>query len=342
MPLCPRLGVRAVAVAAPLVLLLAGLQALPANDVLRMFPPERRALIATGVPVIDVPSEKGADFAVRGAVRTVADFDRLVTWARAVEHLYGGRYVPLVRRFSNPPVIEDLSTLVLDDDELEDLRDCRPGHCGVKLGAEDMALIASRIDAAGRGWKEAAQRAFREVMLSRAQTYLSRGLSGLPAYADHKSAEDPVEETTVLVESLRADPLCTPRVSRFVLEFPRIEPEVESFLYWSKDLLGDAKPILSVTHLAIVDEPDRAAATIVATQIFATHYLLASISLTSIRPTEEPGLQYLVYSRRSRTDVFDGAFGGLVRRMVAKRVRADGPAVLEQLRRKIESGYPPR
>ena len=52
------------------------------------------------------------------------------------------------------------------------------------------------------------------------------------------------------------------------------------------------------------------------------------------------GRRHLVYLRRSRVDVFQGTFGGLVRRMVNKRVTAEGGAVLESLRLKLEGGLP--
>jgi hypothetical protein len=76
------------------------------------------------------------------------------------------------------------------------------------------------------------------------------------------------------------------------------------------------------------------------TQVFATHYITASLSLTSI--VHEPGTaaNYLVYARRTRADVFHGRLGGLLRRIAQKRIRAEGPAVLEGLRRNSRAACP--
>ena len=56
----------------------------------------------------------------------------------------------------------------------------------------------------------------------------------------------------------------------------------------------------------------------------------------------ETAANYLVNARCTRADVFHGTSGGLLRRIAQKRIRAEGPAVLEGLRRKLESGMPAR
>jgi hypothetical protein len=42
-----------------------------------------------------------------------------------------------------------------------------------------------------------------------------------------------------------------------------------------------------------------------------------------------------------RTDAFEGLFGRFVRHMVEGRIRAEAPAVLDALRRKLEADDPP-
>ena len=76
-------------------------------------------------------------------------------------------------------------------------------------------------------------------------------------------------------------------------------------------------------------------------QVFATHYLSASLSLTSVTAPVRSGDRYLVYTRRSHVDLLQGFWGGLTRRIVESRVRSDGPAVLDLIRRRLESGEPP-
>jgi hypothetical protein len=129
-------------------------------------------------------------------------------------------------------------------------------------------------------------------------------------------------------------------VARFLRAFPASGGDGESFFYWSKDLLGDAKPIVSITHLSILPASGYEPTIVVASQVFATHYLNASLSLTAVTDCAGDGRRHVVYLRRSRVDVFQGAFGSLVRRVVNKRVRAEGRPVLESFRMKLERGLP--
>ena len=307
----------------------------------RFVPPDiDRARLETGDAVFVILPAEGSDLAVVGMARTRAGGGRLVSWMRAVEHVFRGRYVLAVGRFSHPPRLADLDALALDDQDLEDVRDCSPGDCALKLAAAEIEQIRAAADAAGHAWRPAVQAAFRQVVLARAQSYLADGLARAPAYHDQRDPVSPLAEYDEVAARFDLEPLYGGRVLPYLRAYPDVsEPGVESFLYWSKETLGTGKPIVSVTHTTVFrgagpEEPTAVAAR----QVFATHYLTASLSVTAVMESQ-PG--YLIYLRRSRTDAFDGLFGPLVRRMVERRIRADAPAVLEALRQKLEAGDPP-
>ena len=315
----------------------ADLHGYPAKDPLSMFSPERRAAILAGAAVVEVESGSGSDIAIAGAARTSATGLTLASRSRDIERLHGGRHVPMIRRFSSLPTPVDLDTLMLEEEELEDLRDCRPGRCALKLSADDIAEVQRRIEAAGRDWKRGALEGVREVLLARVRTYLDRGFAGLSPYHDQNVPVDAAREFREVMSRFERDPLLTPRIRRYLERFPHEVIDGEAFVYWSKDLLGDAKPIVSLTHLAIFRETDAEPATVVAAQISATHYLTASLSLTAVVAGEADAERYLRYARRSRVDVFEARFGGFIRRMVARRVRGDGPPLLDRFRRTLEA-----
>lgn len=312
-----------------------------AFDVLAPFSPAKRSAIEAGRAVVELTADSNADVALIGAVRTIADDARLVAWFREVERLQQGKYIPVVRRFSNPPRLEDLSELELDEGDLEDLRDCRPGHCDLKLAGYEMARIRAAIDAAGDDWQPAAQQAFRQVVLARALAHIRGGFANALPYEDHKVRALPGSEFDYLLAGCRLPGFRMKPVAAHLRAYPRADDGVETFLFWSRDMLGDLKPVVSITHVSIVasarpDEP-----TIIASaQVYASHYLTASLSVVAVTREAGDG-RYLVYARRSRGDLFTGPFGGWIRRIVQKRVRAEGPGVLDGLRRKIEAGPPP-
>jgi hypothetical protein len=307
--------------------------------------PAERSKAATGGAVLTIVPARGRDLAVYGVVRTNAAPDRLVTWTRAIEQLYQGRYMPALGRFSNPPQLADLTALSLGEEDLNDLRACRVGDCAVKLSAPEIERLRQAAVSGGAEWRPALQEAFRRVVLDRAQEYLAGGLAASLPYGDHKKPVSPQAEFDEIAARIGFEALYDARVLSYLRAYPAGSGNgVESFLYWSQETLGGGKPIISVTHVAIFrslgDGPSDAV--VAGRQIFATHYLTGSLSLTAVATGagETPG--YLMYIRRSRTDAFDGPFGRFVRHMVEKRIRADGPPVLDTLRRKLEGGDPNR
>jgi hypothetical protein len=329
-----------VAMAAVPVLLAATRDIDPGADPLTVLSPAGRAKLTRGEPVVEIPRLQGDDIAITGAVPTSADSERLVAWSRQITALYRGKYVPLTERFSNPARLEDLASLTLEDEELEDLRDCRPGRCKLKLSAAEVRQVRSAIDAAGDEWRRAAMDAFRAAMLARARAFQAHGFHGVQLYEDDKEPVDPAAEFRILLERFGGDPLFTPRLADHLRTFRAGAPEVESFVYWSKDLLGDAKPIVSITHVSILHGTAGAPTIVAATQIYASHYLNASLSLTAVYRCPQDGRRYLFYLRRTRADVFSGTFGGLIKRIVTRRIRTEGPPLLAGFRDKLERGVP--
>jgi hypothetical protein len=218
---------------------------------------------------------RGRELAVVAATPTTAPPDRLIAWMRRIEVLQRGRYVPDVARFSTPPRLEDLDALTLDDTDFEDIRNCRPGDCGLKLSSAEIRRLR-HLDR-HPGWERAVEDEFRRALLERARCYLAEGDFGLPLHEDDSTAVAAAIRFATLMDHLG---LISPRLP-------------------GKD--G------AVAVTAIVGSPARS---------------------------------YLVYSFRSDVDVLAGVFGGLVRRVIERRVQEEAPTVLSGLRVRLESGDP--
>jgi hypothetical protein len=295
-----------------------------------------------GESIVELMPADEKEVAVRAATRTTAQPAQLIEWTRHIEELHKGRYVAAIGRFSNPPRLEDLEALSIDDEDLVDLRRCRPGKCGVKLSDAEIARVREAIAEAGVEWKTAAQQTFRTIVLARAERYLAEGHTPAVSYHD---AKKPVlldsEFAAIASEVSLAHPRLFP-LTNYLSLYPQGDATgVESFLYWSKESLG-AKPIVSVTHVAMIESRDeRIREAIVAKkQVYASHYILASLSFTAISSSPNGTHRYLVYLNRSRSDVFDGIFGGFIRRTIARRLRSEAPQALQALRQRLESAPP--
>jgi hypothetical protein len=187
-----------------------------------------------------------------------------------------------------------------------------------------------------------AQRAFREVVLGRVAGYLAEGHSPSASYHDER---EPVfldaEFAAIASEVALTQPHLFALTNYLSLYPTGDDTGVESFFYWSKESLG-AKPIVSITHVAMMTNPGAPIpeALVARKLVYASHYITASLSFTAIGGAPGGPGRYLVYLNHSRSDVLDGMFGGLIRRIVERRLKAEGPQVLDTIRRKLESAAP--
>jgi hypothetical protein len=312
------------------------------RDVLGCFPPAKQAAISSGRAVVDVAHVEDVDLAVIGAARTTAGGDRLLAWFREIEQMQTGSYVRIVRRFSDPPRLADLSAFALSDQDLESLSECRPARCDIKLSAGEMAALQESIRIAGRRWKPAVQDTFRRLMLDRASRYLAGGFTAALPYEDQEQPMRLGDEFEFLLRDWHPVAVGMPAPAAYLRtpEGSRWAPARESLLYWSMDSYDGAKPVFSITHATLFDGGGKGPSIVTAVQVYASHYLTASVSLTAITVPSTEGARYLVYSRRSRADLFRGTFGGWLRRIARRRIGIEGAAALDQLRVKLETGVP--
>jgi hypothetical protein len=179
-------------------------------------------------------------------------------------------------------------------------------------------------------------------VLERVRAFSLNGHAALSDYADHR---DPVSPQATFSALMRQFPFLQEHFPDFVKRFDPVTgaapSSVESFAYWSKEQF-DAKPVISATmvHIFRGDDDTTPGALVVSTQIFATHYVNGSVSVTAL-VRDHPGSQlYLAYLNRSDLDVLSGLWGGLVRMVLERRLKAEAPGVLETLRARLETGPP--
>jgi hypothetical protein len=276
------------------------------------------------------------------ATRLNAPPDALVAWTRAIAELKRSEFVLAIGRFSDPPGPSDLAGLTLDQRDLDAIRQCRPGNCGLKLPAGDIESLTGAVATAGAEWRDAAQREFRRLLAERVVQYRAGGLTALPSPADRTKSRRPDDALSAIMEQ---SPYLgkLPQVVAWLKNYPHADSAVESFFYWSKEHYGDGKPVVSITHVGIVrPEPDhRLPAILVAgKQIFATHYLEGGLGLTMIVRDARNGAPYLVYVNRSQVDMLRGFFGAFVRGVLEDRVERQAPLIVRGLRARLESGSP--
>lgn len=292
--------------------------------------------------VSDTLDTKGREVALFVAGAIDVEPGQLIRKIRDIEALRTGRIVPLVRRFSDPPVLEDLDKLVLVEQDLQAIAECEPGDCGMKLSAPEIDRLQRTIASAGEGWKPAVQREFRLIVLGRVQTYLARGRRDLPDYHDKDEPVSPGTTFSALLTGFDFLREAQPEFVRYLNEFPGMPLEgVESFLYWSIEVYAP-KPVITVWQEHILRrtaDPGEAEVLVAGTQLFATHYLDGAVSLTVLaRDDHDPERRYLTYVSRVSVDVLDGFMAGVRRFFLERRLRSDSRKLFDAQRRRIEEG----
>jgi hypothetical protein len=304
--------------------------------------PSDRQRLDRGEVIVRVLPGRDNQLAVFAASRLDAEPESLVHWTGAIEQMKKGPFVLAIRRFSDPPVLSDLDGLMLDDVDVEAIRQCRRGECGVKLSENEIEVLRSAAEASGAGSRAAVQREFRRVLFNRVTRYRHEGLAGLPPYVDRPEPSVPRDAFAALVERSPHLRNHVPAITDALGRYPKAAlPSVDSFLYWSKEHYGRGKPVTTITQVHIVrpGDPPLPAVMVLSQEIFASHYRTGSLGMTAFVVGRDDA-RYLVHLNRSQLDMLRGMFGGIVRSVLEGRLASEAKPAMATVKGRLESGHP--
>jgi hypothetical protein len=281
-----------------------------------------------------------------GAVRIDVPQEFFVAQFRDIEKFKKGRFVPEVKKFSDPPSPEDLKGLSLELGEIESLKRCRVHDCPVKLPAESMESFQRQIDWKAPDYREKAVELLQQILLRRAQAYLASGSGTLGRYDDKKYSLDLAAEFRGLLDQSPYLAEYVPEFDHYLHEYPGVRLEgAEHFMYWSKEkYTQDAKAVTAITSTSIYRQEDTPGKPFLITsqQIYASHYFEGSLGVALlVDASEDPTTPriYLVNLNRSRIDFLRGFFAFLIRGTIARRLQSEMKNVMGSLKKKMEASY---
>ena len=295
------------------------------------------ARVASGTAVAKTIAADSDEVAIAGAIfmnltRAVylEKFKDIASFKRAPAVLAIGR-------FSSPPSAADMKAFTLPRDDAEDLRQCRPGNCDVRMDREGIQKLAA-ADPNGGAAGESISVALREHLASYAANYLERGDAGLMVYAD-RSKPHPITPHLRLI--LQRSPYFDRELTALKQDVAAFQglasSRNEHFVYWSQEKIAGT-PVLSLTH-AVIGSPAEGLSAVATRQIYASHFFHASLGLTLIADTNGPKGQgvTVTYINRSRVDAFSGLLGPVKRLPVRSRARGTAERLLNGLRARLEA-----
>jgi len=240
-------------------------------------------------------------------------------------------------RFSTPPRVEDLGSLTLSDRDIEDLKTCSVGDCKLKLSAAMIRRFQKSIDWTAVDYYDQANRLFRLMIVEYVSEYLQRGDAALIEYAD-QSARVPLarEQASLLTNLLYVDD-AAPEFVHQLKAFPRSSGPVEHSLTWTTINFG-LKPVLVIndvsTYRSEVDGVPRVL--VLSKQIYADHYIDASLSLTAVIGDHSGTSSHLLYVNHSRAGALASMFSKFKRQIVEGKSTDNLEDLLQQTRLNID------
>jgi len=312
----------ATAVMAVALLLNAHASAPPAVDLLLAgefgFDKAQIDEIRRGRPVaVSLPAPIDREFVAAGAVRIETPVERLLDRFRDIEKLEKGPGFVQTHRIGDSPTIEEFATLSLPDDEIDDLRKCRPGDCELKLNQHGLDLIAG-IDWKAPDHAVTAQRVWRQFMFDLLEAYRTRGNAGLGLSMERKPPRDTAAEFVELLAAKSFVDVGTPGLGDYLRQYPSgpRPAGLEEFFYWSVVEFG-LKKTVRLNHVVIYPVAGSARSRwVVANRIlYASHYFQNAIEirLAIDAPSAQGRAHYLLVQNLARPDGVTGLFGPLVR-----------------------------
>ena len=300
------------------------------------------ASLDRGEPIAKVLDTDKREVALAGAVRVKAPRGRLFDQYRNVSGLRRSEVFLQVSTFSAIPRAEDLRALTFEDYDLDTIRACRPGDCGVRLPADSLTRFQHEVDWRAADWRQQAASLWRRLLADYAAGYLVGGSKALAEYQNKEVPLSVAQEFNVLFEESRYFRPAAPEFFRYLEEFPTVPLDgVETILYWDKANFG-LRPVISLTHLtlyapvALSPSSGPSPGALVATkQIYATHYFDAALGLTLVFDDDASGF-YMLCINRARTRSLTSFVRGFVRGIVQRRSRDAMDKILRTTKRTLE------
>lgn len=304
--------------------------------VVRPTAAERRLLLA-GAPITKLlDADPSREVVVFGAVWIAAPRERYVEAVKNIETFERGGAFRITRRISDPPKLEDFAEMMLPEDDVEDLRDCRVGDCEVKMGQRAIEAIRAKVDFDKPTAKQDVEAVLRQQAYEYVTGYREKGNAGLAVYRDDSRPTFVAAELKSMIDRMPALAEFTPDLRRYLLNYPNATlADSTDFLYWQETAFG-LKPTIRISHLVIHENTRE---TVVASKmLYASHYFWTALELRVLAPDPVRGAGFwFINVNRSRSDGLSGFVGRLIRGRVRSEVRNGVLAALTATKTKLEA-----
>ena len=286
---------------------------------------EQMAAIRSGKAVAKVVESPTPDeIYVFGSVYVDATPEGYLKLASDIDALRKLTSYLAIQSFSDPPQLSDLEGFTLDEQEISELKDCKPGYCQLQLPIEAIEEFQQSINWSAPDVADQVNRLARRLALQALLEYMQGGNTALGAYRDKKHPAAVAETFASLIRPFGALPVYLPELNEYLLEYPKAKSDnVQAGFYWEKVNFG-LKPTFRIVQKivyrgAIGKEPAYAVAE---KQIYASHYFETALDLTvCVKDAQRPGF-YIITVKGSTQAGLTGLKGSIVRTVAVDKTRS--------------------
>ena len=242
-----------------------------------------------------------------------------------------------IQKFSSPPELSNLSGFGLEADDVNDLKKCTPGDCGVQLPAEDIEQFKSQINWSGADPTAQVNDLARKMALEALVAYQKGGNAALGTYRDKKQPTEVSQQFRSLLSRSKVLPEALPAFYSYLLDYPNASlPNSNSIFYWEKIKFG-LKPTIRMNHLITAHTTGQYGPidVVAIKQLYSSHYFQTALDMNFCVPGKSNGF-YLITLKGSEQAGLTGPKGSMVRKVAVDNTRSSLQKSLQSIKAQLE------
>jgi hypothetical protein len=289
-----------------------------------------------------LPTPAPSEVVIFGAIYINASPENYLKLMQNLHSFRASRHYLGVRQITTPPKLSDFEGFVLEDDDITELKNCKPGKCQLQLPTESMKEFQESVDWSAPDVGNQVNRLAQKMALEELIRYQKDGDSALGTYYDKEHPLRVADQFESLLSESAALTDYLPDLENYLIGYPKTRlPNSEDFFYWERVKFG-LKPTLRMNHMVIYrgSQLSGPVDSIAIKQLYASHYFQTALDFSvCVKDSSRPDQKgfYLITIKGSRQAGLTGLKGSITRTSAVSRTRSWLEASLTYVKRTLES-----